>query len=148
MSAHHRHTEPPLPPTSWRTNNATISSVRKRPFSSTRESNDTFPPLLDGNDSDDEYDDAGDTPHLSERKPRLTKSMNPCYFDKSAIGKAWQAQKKQTFGKDDLLQTYRTKPVLFHIVLPVLKQRFLTSDDIQNLSRASAPIGKLWSKYQ
>ena len=74
--------------------------------------------------------------------------MNPRYFDKSAIGKAWQAQKKQTFGKDNLLQTYTTEPVLFHIVLPVLKHGFLTSDDIRILSKASSPIGKLWSEYQ
>lgn len=74
--------------------------------------------------------------------------MNPRYFDKSAIGKAWHAQKRQSFGKDNLSQTYTTEPVLFHIVLPVLKQGFLTPDDIQNLSKASSPIGKLWSEYQ
>jgi hypothetical protein len=71
---------------------------------STRESDDTLPPLLDGNNSDNDSDDKDDTPCLSEWQPHLTKSMNPRYFDKSAIGKAWQAQKKQTFGKDNLFK--------------------------------------------
>jgi hypothetical protein len=31
--------------------------------------------------------------------------MNPTFFDKSAMGKAWQAQKDQDFGKDNLDQT-------------------------------------------
>ena len=122
----------------------TTARKRVRPINT---SNDTLPPLLD-HDSDDESDDEDNTPSLSNRQPHLTKSMNPRYFEKSAIGKAWQAQKKQTFGKDNLLQTYTTEPVLFHIVLPVLKQGFLTSDDIQNLLKASSPIGKLWSEYQ
>jgi hypothetical protein len=101
---------------------------------SPQEHHDIMPPLLDGDESDDDSDDE-DAP-LSPPKwpPRLTKSMNPRFFDESVMGKAWQAQKEQAFGKDNLLQTYTTEPVLFHIVLPVLKQGFLTPEDICSLA--------------
>ena len=139
--------KPPPPAKSQRITKAMIPRVCKQTISP-QECHDTMPPLLDGNDSDDESDDNNNIPRLSEQQPHLTKSMNPRYFDKSAIGKAWQAQKQQTFGKDNLLQTYTTEPVLFHIILPILKQGFLISDDVQHLLRASAPISKLWSEYQ
>ena len=107
-----------------------------------------MPPLLDGNVSDDDSDDEDEPPGPSKRPPRLTKSMNPRFFDESVMGKAWQAQKKQAFGKDNLLQTYTTEPVLFHIVLPVVKQGFLMPEDICSLARASLPIKHLWKEYQ
>jgi hypothetical protein len=69
---------------------------------------DRLPSLLDGDDSDDDSDDDDDdakgTPlHHSpvcrsptkRKRPRLTKSMNPRFFEKSLMGKAWKAQKKQ-----------------------------------------------------
>jgi hypothetical protein len=45
--------------------------------------------------------------------------MNPQFFAKSTMGKAWEAQKHQPFGKDNLLQAYTTQPVFFHILLPL-----------------------------
>jgi hypothetical protein len=35
--------------------------------------------------------------------------MNPQFFTKSAMGKAWEAQKHQSFGKDNLVQVYTTQ---------------------------------------
>jgi hypothetical protein len=32
--------------------------------------------------------------------------MNPEFFNKSAMGTAWEAQKQQPFGKDNILQVY------------------------------------------
>ena len=57
---------------------------------------DALPPLLDGNDSDDELDDDNDDEmaSLSWQQPHLTMSMKPWYSNKFVIGKAWQAQKK------------------------------------------------------
>ena len=43
---------------------------------------------------------------------------------------------------------YTTKPVLLHIVLPVLKQSFLMPVDMCSLAQASSLISKLWSEYQ
>jgi hypothetical protein len=57
------------------------------------------------------------TSSVSDQHPRLMDSMNPSYF---AIGKAWEAQKTQPFGKNNLVQVYTTQPVFFHILLPVL----------------------------
>jgi hypothetical protein len=34
--------------------------------------------------------------------------MHPRYLEKSALAKAWDAQKQQKFGKDNLLQSYTT----------------------------------------
>jgi hypothetical protein len=115
------------------------------PFKAT---DDTLPPLLDGDDSDDESDDEDEPPSHPKWQPRSTNSMNPCFFDKSVMGKAWQAQKKQPFVKDNLLQVFMTEPVLFHIILPVLKQGFLMPEDMHSLSCASLPINKLGSEYQ
>jgi hypothetical protein len=56
--------------------------------------------------------------------------MNPGFFDKSAMGKAWEAQKNQTFGKDNILQVYTTEPTFCHIILPVLKRGFLATVDM------------------
>jgi hypothetical protein len=120
---------------------------------------DMLPPLLDGDNSNDDSDDDDDkgTPlhhspvrrfPMKQKRPQLTKSMNPRFFEKSLMGKAWKAQKKQPFGKDNLLQTFTTEPVLLHIILPVLKQGFLSTADMRSLLAASSPIDHLWTEYQ
>jgi hypothetical protein len=35
--------------------------------------------------------------------------MNPQFFAKSAMGKTWEAQKHQPFGKGNLVQVYTTQ---------------------------------------
>ena len=126
-------------------------TARKRPASLSasvpRADDDALPPLLDGDESNDDSDDEDDQPRPPRRKPRLSASTNPQFFAKSAMGKAWQAQKNQKFGKDNLLQSFTTEPAFFHIVLPVLKHGFLAPEDIRNLSRACRPVGKLWHEY-
>jgi hypothetical protein len=48
-------------------------------------------------------EDADYTP--TNKIPGLTDSMHPRYLEKSALVKAWEAQKQQKFGKDNLLQS-------------------------------------------
>jgi hypothetical protein len=43
------------------------------------------------------------------KKPRLTKSMHPKYLEQSALGKSWEAQKEQAFGKDNVKQVFTTE---------------------------------------
>jgi hypothetical protein len=43
--------------------------------------------------------------------------MHPRYLEKSALAKAWDAQKQQKFGKDNLLQSYTTEPVFCYSCL-------------------------------
>ncbi len=74
--------------------------------------------------------------------------MNPTFFDKSAMGKAWQAQKDQDFGKDNLDQTYIVTASFFHALLPVLKYGYLAPTDMSKLCASHHLIAKLWSKYQ
>jgi hypothetical protein len=57
----------------------------------------------------------------AETSPRLTDSMHPRYLEKSALAKAWDAQKQQKFGKDNLLQSYTIEPVFCHVLLLLLK---------------------------
>lgn len=64
------------------------------------------------------------------------------------MGKAWEAQKAQPFGKDNLLQTYTTEPTLFHVLLPVLKSGFLTPKDKGKLCKSSPPIRKLYQEHK
>jgi hypothetical protein len=62
--------------------------------------------------------------------PRLPKSMNPKFFDKeSAMGTAWQAQKEQKFGKDNL-------------------QGYLDSDDMSNLFTMMPSSRILWNEFK
>jgi hypothetical protein len=82
------------------------------------------------------------------KRPWLTDSMNSRFFDKSAMGKAWEAQKHQDFSKDNLDQSYTVTASFFHVILPVLKRRYLAPMDIGKLCASSSPIAKLWSEYQ
>jgi hypothetical protein len=74
--------------------------------------------------------------------------MNPEFFNKSAMGTAWQAQKDQPFGKDNLRQVFTTERVFPHIVLPLFKQGFLDAEDMGNLFKAMPSTRTLWNEYQ
>jgi hypothetical protein len=79
--------------------------------------------------------------------PRLTKSMNPEFFNKSAMGTAWQAQNNQPFGKDNLRQVFTTEKAFPHVVFPLLKEGFLDSDDMSNLFAVMPSSQTLWNEY-
>jgi hypothetical protein len=68
--------------------------------------------LPDTRCSEDNEEDVDYIP--TKKSPRLTDSMHPHYIKKFALGKAWEAQKKQKFGKDNLLPCF-----LPHTVIPV-----------------------------
>jgi hypothetical protein len=63
------------------------------------------------------------------------------------MGKAWQAQKNQPFGKDNLSQAYTTEPSVLHILLPVLKSGFLSPKDTRKLCKSTPPVRQLWQEY-
>jgi hypothetical protein len=83
----------------------------------------------------------------TDTSPRLTDSMHPHYLEKSALAKAWDAQKQQKFGKDNLLQSYTTKPVFCHVLLFLFKSGFFICHDLRRLFRALLPSKRLWDKY-
>jgi hypothetical protein len=82
----------------------------------------------------------------STTTPRLTNLMNPEFFNKSTMGTAWQAQKDQPFGKDNLGQVFLTTEKAFpsHVVFPVLNEGLLNSDDMSNLFVAMPSLRTLW----
>jgi hypothetical protein len=80
--------------------------------------------------------------------PRLTNLMNPDFFNKSAMGIAWQAQKDQPFGKDSLRQVFTTERAFPHVVFPLIKEGFLDLDDMKNLFAAMPSSRTLWNEYQ
>jgi hypothetical protein len=94
---------------------------------------------------EDDTDYASPT-ELPAKQPRLTNSMNPKFFEKSAMGTAWEAQKNQPFGKDNLKQFFLTQRVFPHILLPFLKRGFLDPNDMSTLFeailRAGGPCGR------
>jgi hypothetical protein len=51
--------------------------------------------------------------------------MHPHNLEKYALAKAWEAQKQQKIGKDNLLQSYTTKPVFCQVLLFLFKMKFL-----------------------
>jgi hypothetical protein len=83
----------------------------------------------------------------TKKSPCFTDSMHPRYLEKSALAKAWEAQKKQKFGKDNLLQSYTTKPVFCHEWLFLFKLGFLVCHNLRHLFRALPPSKHLWGEY-
>jgi hypothetical protein len=55
----------------------------------------------------------------TNKSSNLTDSMHPRYLEKSALAKAWEAQKQQKFGKDSLLQSYNQTCFLPRSVISV-----------------------------
>jgi hypothetical protein len=79
--------------------------------------------------------------------PRLTNWMNPKFFNKSTMGTAWQAQKDQPFGKDNLRQVFTTEKAFPHVMFPLLEEGFLDLDNMSNLFAAMPSSWTLWNKY-
>jgi hypothetical protein len=73
--------------------------------------------------------------------------MNPKFFNKSAMGTAWQAQKDQPFSKDNLRQVFTTEKAFPRVVFPLLKEGFLDLDDMSNLFAAMPSLRTLWNEY-
>jgi hypothetical protein len=67
--------------------------------------------------------------------------MNPQFFDKSAMGTAWQAQQQQPFGKDNLRQVFTTERIFPH-------EHFLASCNMSNVFDAMPRVGLLWKEYE
>jgi hypothetical protein len=86
-------------------------------------------------------------PEPPTKRPRVTDSFHPEYLQKSTLSTAWQAQKQQRFGKDNLVQTYTTEPVFFHVLFPLLKLGFLAYRELRRLFIAVPPAKKLWAEY-
>jgi hypothetical protein len=64
------------------------------------------------------------------------------------MGTAWQAQKDQPFGKDNLHLVFTTERAFPHLVFPLLKEGFLDLDDMSNLFAAMPSLWTLWNEYQ
>jgi hypothetical protein len=45
--------------------------------------------------------------------------MNPKFFEKLAMGTAWQAQKEQPFDEDNLRQVFTMEQAFPHVVFPI-----------------------------
>jgi hypothetical protein len=58
---------------------------------------------------------------LTKKIPHLRDSMHPRYLEKSALAKAWEAQKQQKFSKDNPLQSYTTEPGFCYVMLFLFK---------------------------
>jgi hypothetical protein len=112
------------------------------PSPSTIQNNEPKPsPVFDMTDSDVD-------PEPFTKSPCVTDSMHPSFLQKSTMGKAWQAQNNQKFGKDNLLQAYTTKPIFCHILLPLLELGFLAYKEMRCLFTTLPPAKRLWHEYQ
>jgi hypothetical protein len=83
----------------------------------------------------------------TDTSPCLTDSMHPRYLEKLALAKAWEAQKQQKFGKDNLLQSYTTKPVFCRVLLILFKLGSFVRRDLRRLFCALPPSKRLWDEY-
>jgi hypothetical protein len=64
------------------------------------------------------------------------------------MGTAWEAQKNQPFGKDNLRQVYTTQPVLYHVLLLVFKTGVLHPKTLCRFCIAIPPAYRLWREHQ
>jgi hypothetical protein len=109
--------EPPkddLPMPSTITKDATGSSITHRPTQETQVVCSTVNTRVPG-------------------APRLTKSMNSEYLNRSRISTAYALQKKQNFGKDTVHQSSTCDKSFLHVVLHIYESKYLVKYNLKKL---------------
>lgn len=81
-------------------------------------------------------------------EPRLTSSMNPRYFDRSQLPKAYELQKQQQFGKDTVNQSFTCDKSFLHIALHLYKCKYLTRTDFKKVWTAVPITRRLYRDWK
>jgi len=82
------------------------------------------------------------------QRPRLTNSLNPEYFDRSVLPKAYELAKQQKFGKDNINQSYTTDASFSHTILLLYKSQYLQKKDLKQLWAANPSTKTLWTEWK
>ena len=80
--------------------------------------------------------------------PRVSRTMNPQYLNKSMIPRAFALQQQQKFGKDNLNQSFTCDKAFPHVILPLYKSKFLTKADLKCLWEVFPPTRRLWTEWK
>ena len=128
-------TVPSLPPASIR---GFGFKAQRPPAPDTSPAAATFP-------FDSEHSDNDEAPI---KTPKLTKSFNAQYFNRSELPKAYELARQQKFGKDNINQSYTTEPGFDHILFQIYKSKFLQKKELKNVWRASPKTKKLWNEWK
>jgi hypothetical protein len=76
--------------------------------------------------------------------PRLTKSMNSEYLNRSRISTAYALQKEQNFGKDTVHQSFTCDKSFLHVVLHIYESKYLVKHDLKKLWILIPTTRHLW----
>ena len=80
--------------------------------------------------------------------PRLTKSMNSEYFNRSKISTAYALQKEQNFGKDTVNQSFTCDKSFLHVVLFLCESKLLIKEDLKRIWILIPATRRLWRDWK
>jgi hypothetical protein len=80
--------------------------------------------------------------------PRLTKSMNSEYLNRSRISTAYALQKEQNFGKDTVHQSFTCDKSFWHVVLHIYESKYLVKYDLKKLWILIPTMRRLWRDWK
>jgi len=84
----------------------------------------------------------------SSGQPRLTNSMNPQYFHRSQLPRAYELQRQQKFGKDTVQQSFTCDKSFLHVTLHLYKSKFLIKNNLKALWIAVSITRRLWREWK
>ena len=136
----------PIPLTNRHTRNqSTLPSSAYRP-----PDNNAMDIILPDNISDaNDTNTPSGTLALTERPtPRLTNSLHNRFFTHSSLPRAFELERIQPFGKNNINQSYTSDKVFHHIVLIILKSKYLTNKEHDRVTRTCKAFKKLWHTWK
>ena len=136
---------------------STTSSNAKRHATSSKGNTDNEP-VDDTMDTDEvipsdamDIDETtpSETTTLSNRPaPRLTNSLHERFFSHSALPKAFELERIQPFGKNNINQSFTADKTFYHIVLIVFKSNFLTRKERCRVKITCPTFKKMWREWK
>jgi len=80
--------------------------------------------------------------------PKLSASLQEQYFTYSVFPKAFEVERDQPFGKNNVHQLYTADKAFLHIIFILLKSRLLTWKEHNWVRQTSKLARKLWQEWR
>ena len=81
-------------------------------------------------------------------QPKQTNSLHARYFTHSALPKAFQVERDQPFGKNNVNQSFTSDKSFLHIAFIVLKSEFLTHREHGRVRKTCKSLKRLWQTWE
>jgi hypothetical protein len=80
--------------------------------------------------------------------PHLTSSLHTRYLTHSALPRAFELECQQPFGKNNINQSYTTDKTLHHVILIVLKSKFLRHKERGTVRCTCKAYNLVWHEWK